>query len=122
MIQIEAQKTRCSQEQAMQAIEPGQFYLSILHQDTEWIDVQGVVHQLDEMNADYLGNVLDYLHRNAARFRHLQDTSDMARDLLNVPHETGVPFDDSLWDSPQEWIETTALARAIRRKLETPTP
>jgi hypothetical protein len=106
----------------MHAIEPGQFYLGVLHQDTEWIDVQGVVHQLDDMNADYLGNVLDYLHRNAARFRHLQDTSDMARDMLGIPHEVVLPFEDSLWDSPQEWIDTTALAKAIRRRLEPPAP
>ncbi|NKX50190.1 hypothetical protein HER39_06325 [Arthrobacter deserti] len=68
------------------------------------------------MTEAYLGNVLNYLHRNAARFRRMQDMSDMARDLLNVPHET----DDSLWDSPQEWIESTPLVRAIRRRLEAP--
>jgi len=101
----------------MHAIEPGQFYLSILHQDAQWIDIHGVVHRLDDMDADYLGNVLGYLHRNAARFRHLQDTSDRARDLLGIPHEAGIPFEDPLWDSPQEWIETTVLAKAIRRRL-----
>jgi hypothetical protein len=102
----------------MPAIEPGQFYLHTLHQDTEWIDIHGAIHRLDDMTREYLGNVLDYLHRNAPRFRHLQDTSDMARDLLGVPHS--VPFEDALWDSPQEWIESTALVRGIRRRLDPP--
>lgn len=105
-------------------VRPGYFDPRVLHHKF-WIDVNAEVWSLDDLSTGHLQAIVGML---SARSRELYGAEFietylrvvMAREQGHVAgeqmvHDLGLPTITDL--EPNEWLETTALLRAIRRIL-----
>lgn len=88
-----------------------------------WVDYWGNEHEIESMPADYVGNVIDFCRCRAATIRFLVALSTASEALELCKAGSLAParrlFNISLAaeGDPNEWLETTPLFRALRRRL-----
>lgn len=107
--------------------EHGTLDLRVFDQDVWWVDIAQRPHRIVEMSADYIGNVIDFLVADADYFHCAtmrRELVSMAGDLLlgRVPADlvaraVGGPSLTAL--TAEEWLESTTLMRALRRRATT---
>ena len=107
--------------------EHGSLDLRVFDQGVWWVDISQRPHRINEMSADYIRNVIRFLVADAKYFYDAtmrRELASMAGDLMLgrvsadlVARAAGGP---SLTDfAPEEWLETTTLMRALRRRATT---
>jgi hypothetical protein len=100
--------------------------LRVFDQDIYWVDRFGAPHLLAEMSNEYVGNVIGFLGECCEAYFH----STVRRWFIQTAGDQllfGNPGADVLaaaaggpaWSdlSPEQWLESTPLMRALRRQL-----
>lgn len=91
---------------------PGTLASDILDQDEFWVDRAGVRHRIDEMGEGHLSNTLAFLSLRAPKlFRKLQ--LSLAFSMTGYDAE----LDLDRFATPQGWLDSTPLVRAIHSRL-----
>jgi hypothetical protein len=104
--------------------EYGSLDLRVFDQDVWWVDIAQRPHRIGEMSAEYIRNVIEFLVADAKYFYYQtmrRELAAVAGDLVLgrvsaelVAMAVGGP---SLTDfTPEEWLESTTLMRALRRR------
>lgn len=92
----------------------GQITLHVFDQDVQWVDAQGHVVALDDMEERWKVNILQYLERNAARFEMMAAHADLW--LGGDPYGHNAPDDvvDGIAKrTPQQWLESKPLYQRL---------
>ena len=104
--------------------EYGTLDLRVFDQQRYWVDIHQVPHQLSEMEPEYVRNVItfllenrEYFHAATVRRMAIQTVGDLLLDRPSaelVAEAVGAPALIDL--TPEEWLESTPLMRALRAR------
>ena len=107
---------------------PDRLDLRVFDQDVYWVDRLGAPHRLDEMDVDYLANVVMHLRENRHDFfngtlrRHaLQIDDDLELGRTPAQPVTLPRFGEPL-PTAEAWLEGTPLMRRLLELLAGPPP
>lgn len=105
-------------------VQPGHFDPRIIHHEF-WIDAHATIWRLDDLDTDHLHAIIAMLTARSlvlysaelihAFLREIAAREQGMSGAEQLAHELGQPSIGDL--EPVEWLETTALLRAIRRVL-----
>ena len=102
----------------------GELDLRVFEQDTYWVDRTGTPHLLDEMDQDYLSNVLGFLFNNARAYHRAYAELKVAEaEVAAVEGRAhaeviAVLFGGSVAQiSTPKWLASTPLYRKIESLL-----
>ena len=94
--------------------------VGLLSQDAWWAQDDGRLVELAELRDDELERLETYLVRNAFRFASETIVLDLDERPDGLPHGEDIAYEMTgahmLDLTAEEWLETTALMRAVRRR------
>jgi hypothetical protein len=104
--------------------EPDHMWPWILRQHQVWVDFHGSEHEIESMTIEYVQNVQNFCRERAEQIRTLVYIDWVARALELALNGAGVEgaraaleHQPAIEGDPEEWLETTPLMLALRRRL-----
>lgn len=97
--------------------EIGRIHTWTFDQDEIWIDKQGIEHRVDDMNIEYVKNVLVFLQNGAERFRwaYRMQHAAVAYDEASAP---GPSWDPAAFNQhARRWLLDLKLVKRLQRRI-----
>jgi hypothetical protein len=105
--------------------EPDHMWPWVFRQHQVWVDFHGSEHEIESMSLDYVENVIKFCGERADKIRVLVYVDWVTRALELALNGAGVEgartaleLEPDITALPEEWLETTPLMIALRRRLE----
>jgi hypothetical protein len=105
--------------------EPDHMWPWVFRQHQVWVDFHGSEHEIESMTRLYVRNVIAFCRERAEKIRVLVYIDWVARALELALNGAGVEgaraaleAEPEIEGDPEEWLESTPLMLALRRRLE----
>jgi hypothetical protein len=105
--------------------EPDHMWPWVFRQHQVWVDFLGSEHEIESMAIEYVQNVQNFCRKRAEQIRTLVYIDWVARALELALNGAGVEGaraalepQSEIEGDPEEWLESTPLMIALRRRLE----
>jgi hypothetical protein len=105
--------------------EPDHMWLWVFRQHQVWVDFHGSEHEIESMAIEYVQNVQRFCRERAEQIRTLVYIDWVARALELALNGAGVDSaraaleaEPEIEGDPEEWLESTPLMAALRRRRE----
>lgn len=105
--------------------EPDHMWAWVFRQHQVWVDFHGTEHEIESMALDYVANVVNFCRERAETARAHVYIDWVARALELALTGAGVEgaraaleAEPEIEGDPEEWLESTPLMLALRRRLE----